>query len=1111
MNHQLLSTFEDFSSFGSERWLYMCNHLEMKPVVITELCRILETTKHVALKDAFKNHLLAPLQAFAKTTSNNRASLKALGECWVALCYFLISLYVPDAPVDPSIMQRFSLDFCDEQKTALLREIELQTAFDDRTSGNFSSPITRCLTALLENINDRREHSPSPIFSRKDTSRLHAYWGEVTAFLSTVVAHTKLQSLLVSLDSRDPDCGMREEVLQGSLSAFCHRLDAAYPEYEDVNGPMQLAFSYMRLGLRVTADASRRSESVPCRADIVALTAFPSLQSAKRLPSVMRESLKTNSASMIVSTLAGIALISTAGSHANALDIDTVELCYQQIYGLFSIDQARSKEAAREAQTLYRNSLSDQDHLTDAEKEERDFLTIFPQFEEAVGTEQPRESKTSSQLVTPENVLSIHALHQSIFCRDAYSMDAYSTFFSLRKVETRRIIGDEIRTLPEGLDMDSRAFQLHALQDRLSQVLGLSLNQRKPYDFYFDFNFLEAKKALNVVRNLHTRLVVLIDEWPDQMVLKDILDRCDALLNLDCESSVAKLLSELEQLLIHTQDWEMYASSFNTLKTHQASLTSLIVEWRRLELACWQDLLRTEAKRFADGVSEWWFRLYDVIVKGLLSAIDEEIETSPGHITSYLDRLVPLLDEFMSQGPAGQYNSRLQLLRSFESYVCYLGQTKMEDHALGLRRVQRILHSTRRFYEQFSSNISSALVQQQDKLEQEIREFIKLASWKDVNVHALKQSAQRTHRQLYKSIRKFRDILRQPISTSLDMSLESASTSLFSDTSASTISSTRAPAPAPPNDLPPLSISEKPHLLNLQRTFHNFESLVLGDLSSRISVVSPVEIESLITSIIDHVKQLSTTSIPHTLGAARRTQLQKTLTSRKRKAWSDYMKELKRLGFASNMKPEVLERLRNTRWQREQPFAQSDALEFPSIKQIDGYMYRVEKLLPELRASLPSHHSDINTRDLIKSLMLLESGADMALSSRSWYEANFSREQYIDRTISLLGALGAYRSLEQTAIRLHMALSPSQVVPCGSDYLEYAQHIKSKYYDLVYSLEEILGRAQDDSDKLKLQHLRSLCTTLNNESHILIETVRNLTLTSHPIVLTGTSGLSHPL
>lgn len=50
------------------------------------------------------------------------------------------------------------------------------------------------------------------------------------------------------------------------------------------------------------------------------------------------------------------------------------------------------------------------------------------------------------------------------------------------------------------------------------------------------------------------------------------------------------------------------------------------------------------------------------------------------------------------------------------------------------------------------------------RIDKDVQNLIKLASWKDVNVYALKQSAIRSHHQLYKSVRKLRMVLQKPAS-----------------------------------------------------------------------------------------------------------------------------------------------------------------------------------------------------------------------------------------------------------------------------------------------------------------------------------------------------------
>jgi midasin (ATPase involved in ribosome maturation) len=54
---------------------------------------------------------------------------------------------------------------------------------------------------------------------------------------------------------------------------------------------------------------------------------------------------------------------------------------------------------------------------------------------------------------------------------------------------------------------------------------------------------------------------------------------------------------------------------------------------------------------------------------------------------------------------------------------------------------------------------------QRASVDKEVGDYIKLASWKDRDAHALMQSTQKTHRVLHKGAQKFRAIIRQPVST----------------------------------------------------------------------------------------------------------------------------------------------------------------------------------------------------------------------------------------------------------------------------------------------------------------------------------------------------------
>ena len=109
----------------------------------------------------------------------------------------------------------------------------------------------------------------------------------------------------------------------------------------------------------------------------------------------------------------------------------------------------------------------------------------------------------------------------------------------------------------------------------------------------------------------------------------------------------------------------------------------------------------------------------------------------------------------------------------------------------------------------------------------------------------------------------------------------------------------------------------------------------------------------------------------------------KTLLVRKRKAWSDLLKELRRIGLAMNIKPEVLEQQSNPRWLREQPVAETLAEDVRPFDNSEVYLLRMTKLLPDLRATLSNHHTDIGTRELQRGTGLVESAFSLAVEARA--------------------------------------------------------------------------------------------------------------------------------
>lgn len=944
--------------------------------ILPRVTCLLTHVKDGIISDTFLQAFPPILEGVLNPDLAEQDTFTRLGLCWITLGQVAIDLFVPNAPIDPAALQRCSQRFHKAEHDEITMQLEMHLHLARRTTGESQNSTTHLLQALLAEVSKHLSSESSVSSVRADVARLHSYWAEVQQLVKQVLSPSKLEGLLNSFKNHDKSAESRERVLQESLAAFSQRLDALYSEYEDINKPIQLSLDFIKFGLRVTCYASSNLYDSTLNDLSLALTSFPSVHGAEQL------AIETSNGEGMPSTFSSLVVRLTAILYQthdiSAVDdhICEIETAYEKAFGLWSMDRTRTEEREREAQSLYRQKKSEHDATDEIEAEEAEFRSLFPEFEDILDDSHSSTSKNPT-LVVADDIKTFYRIHQLLFSRSQSKQD--NTIFDNAK---NRFIQDSIlpaiSSLSEKLDSSSVPFLLDRLGNIIHSFHTVHVGPR-PYDFYQDANIPEARKGYLVIQAFIDRLNSLLLDWPDQMVLHHLKSRCEAMLDLRLSSPIAKILSTLEQLLLHSEDWEQFANRENTLKNQQQALVSQIVEWRRLELSSWLGILETQSHSFLSGMSEWWFRLYEVIVRGAMNAKDGDDTAMDA--TEYFDSLVPMLDDFMLSSPLGQYSTRLELLRSMEQFVSKAYRNRSDSHRATLSRVQVILHSTRHYFAQQESKLNTKLSEQRATVEKEIKDFIKLASWRDVNVQALKQSAQKTHRLLYKSIRKFRDILRQPI-TDIVQSIS--------------IDPTRAPfihhqprvepvfgtsdVQFPPRSMNTLCAQ---HLLDLSKTFRNFKARVTTGVLSLVSSASITPTEELAEDVLSTVSSLSNSSIPTNVDKARRTILLKNLLSRKRKAWSDFMKEMKRAGLSANVKPDILTQQQSLRWLREQPVLTSSPGLASIVGDVEDYFYKLLRIMPEIRGTLSNHHNDLSTRELQRALMFVESCFTFALRSRT--------------------------------------------------------------------------------------------------------------------------------
>lgn len=623
--------------------------------------------------------------------------LASVGSGFVAFARFLWHLYVPNLPLDPAVGLRAHSTFIGRQLAAMSGVLSAVRLDEIVVTGNTRNAKLDRVQQEVDVLRRQLEQAGvAPVTREGNTALLSALFAELRSFQEQIVSDTQLDGLVAELGkSWSPAASNRESNLQRSVDTLLRRLDHAYAESTDIVAPIRLSLASFKIGFALlahTAQAAAQPHSnAPFRTLVRRLTAFPSI--AQR-PAIHGDelplSIKAGEAPLhpaqasllqVAALTASIADETSSRGHA----IVRLTQLYERMHFLWATDRHHDEEAAEAEASLYKAKLDVQQAQTDEELEAAEFAKLFPTFSDVMADEDDEAPAAAaadapskpSRLIQPGDQTLLAQLHTSLFAEKPASVGsaASAAYDRLRQSGVDTLVPKLYESLDEALDRDSAAYRVRALV-ALSQAANPPESVEAPHhDFYNEPNVRETAKVVPVLLDFVARLEVIIAKWPEQMVLHALRDRCRAILNLTSSASIALVLTNLEQLLQHTEDWEKFADREHSISANRNALIALIVEWRRLELTCWSRLLSTVQDTFGETVSTWFFRFYETCIRSA-PGLDREAaaaadpEADPDE---FFRDLVKLLDSFFQSCSIGQFGARLDLVLAFANYASQLG------------------------------------------------------------------------------------------------------------------------------------------------------------------------------------------------------------------------------------------------------------------------------------------------------------------------------------------------------------------------------------------------------------------------------------------------------
>ncbi len=673
------------------------------------------------------------------------------------LVYFSLGslqLWIPDKPTDPALDLSVQRDRYQRQKEEFQTRLQALQIFESTFFRQTTSLRIRKVEKELDLIG---LEPPAPPVVRLKDSNLIPLQAEFSIILNGIIAKGPETVLLSSVkgpfennkiyaSERSGEVGL----LRQNIDQMVRRLSRSHQEYDDLTLPVVRLLQILDLGATMLDWSERESQAMEPRQSITYVsecTPFLGATPASLSGTITGKFCSAGNLYSKVLYLETATLVATLSpwylSHVATQSrmLSSFESCYAEWKAHLQLDQ--STEAKKAKYYEYKGQ-----DLNDDNIDSEEFREIFPIFEAGQSSEEKAEQvqKFDSRAFT----LKIANLHANIFAPEQGAPQ-------LQRYLLQRL--NSVALLLSGRQVDDSLIPpvtmlpaLLLLLEEHTQFLRGG-ESAKEYNIYADPNVSEARKLLDLVHRIVHRIKGIKEIWPEHALPLDILECCNDILHFLISDPIAKLFTKIEKLHSILNEWQVVASRQYTIAPFIDELTALIVAWRRLELSSWSRLLAQESFRCEEDARSWWFVVYEVAISIPLRILQQGVDCV-GHAQD----LVSTLISFLRATSLGQFSCRLRVLENFYKMTEFLTQSGKSSQVISSALSNVIEHFNR-----YEPSAQKSLDRGREKLEQEVREQIKLASWKDTNVTTLRESARRSHYKLFKIVKKYKALLAQPI------------------------------------------------------------------------------------------------------------------------------------------------------------------------------------------------------------------------------------------------------------------------------------------------------------------------------------------------------------
>ena len=954
---------------------------------------------------------LLPASSFLISSRAKEFRTQNVGAALVCVCLATLHLFVPDKPFDPALDSQVRHDLHARHASQLTKRLQALESLERQLTGLTSSIRIRTVKGQLKELGNEPLRMQ---VVRPESSQLPLLHGEFLNLLQSIVIKRVATVLLSSIPGSfyRPDISKSRRleeahILRQNIDSLVQRLSNNFRAYADLTVPIVRTMQCLKLGvdmagleadLHTPAHVLVRlaSAHTPFLGGRVALIHQPFSPSS----AVRSESCEFDSRTFMLEHMVCYKTICSRKISGRRLDgqlLGLLEAYYDE--WKLQLTKEQKLEAEKSRYYTYRGEIDSDEVGLRAEMEQ-----VFPIYDNVVPA-----THTHGEL-SQQEPKSLSIKLASLLAKVTRSGDTQVQLYDHVMQVSRRVaelsfdMACGLSPIAPDALLPGALLLLHEELKRLQSV-----STDKTINIYTDAHVLEAEKLRSLVHNLKNRFIDIGAAWPEHALPQDIRSSCNEVLTLKISDPIAKLLAKTERTHSLVYEWQIVASREYSVAALFDELTALIIHWRRLELSSWSQLLDVEKKKCDEDAQSWYFIVYEAVMSVPLRLL----EAGEGLGRHAVD-LAQILASFLRTTSAGQFSVRLRLLEDFNRLVIELTEKRP-----ALSPVATALSNILSHFRRYEALIQQSLVESRAKLEIEIQEQIQLASWKDTNVTALRDSAKRSHQKLFRSIRKYRTLLAQPIEAlkactpshdSGEVSLTSLTTGAWRLPAASALALETCQRKVRDWHLRPdrlkaplgaaasirhfylsLPTSAEPHAE--LRTFADELSRAIIALRSQ----TPAKLTEETKDLVQHLK------------------------TQKRRLLADTLKKVRHMGVRRNLGSQEL----GTQSSLTMVLASTPGL--PDARSASDCFHDFLDLLPDIRGNVQQHSDELTTAEVRRSCGSLEGLLSILRLQRSYLGPAFTDLEAVGTVVQQLSNLQREES-DQTVLAHHGYIQKREII-----------------------------------------------------------------------------------